>query len=167
MHTAHLLLVEAESHEEAIDKVTSQITHSEYPYPDWSDWHQIGGRWENLFGNGKNCLRYTENSKLAEEKIKEWTDGRLAEMRRCLEEVKDLGLEGMMDDYDPEKPAKPTVDSMKTYYLYKLAKNLQDWWTPESGVYDLEYGTANLKGFRERLAIAPEMQYIVVMDFHF
>jgi hypothetical protein len=25
----------------------------------------------------------------------------------------------------------------------------------------------NLKAFRERLAIAPEMQYLVVVDFHF
>ena len=165
MHTAHILLVEAESHEEAIDKVRSQVTHSETPYPSWSDWHEIGGRWENLFGSGKNCLRYTENEKLAEEKIKEWVDGRINEMKRCLEEVKDFDLAEKLDAYDPEAPLD--YKEMKTYYLYKLAKNLQDSWTPESGVYDLEHGTPNLKAFRERLAIAPEMQYLVVVDFHF
>jgi len=48
-----------------------------------------------------------------------------------------------------------------------LAKLLGDDWTSDSAVYDLDNFTGNLKSFRERLAVAPEMQYLVMVDFHF
>jgi len=56
---------------------------------------------------------------------------------------------------------------MKLYYLEKIAKLLNGSWTSDALIYDLEQQTINLKYFRERLAIAPEMQYLVMVDFHF
>lgn len=167
MHVGQLLLVEAESHGEARDKVESVITHSEVPTPAWSDWHEIGGRWSDTFGKDKYILRYTENQKLAEARIQDWLAGRKAEMNRMLEEVKNFDLTAYAESYDPEEPHKFDDGSMKLYYLKKIAEILSESWTSDSGVYDLETWTTNLKFFRERLAIAPEMQYIVVVDFHF
>lgn len=167
MHVGQLLLVEAESHGEARDKVESVITHSEVPTPSWSDWHEIGGRWADTFGKDKYILRYTENQKLAEERIQDWLAGRKAEMNRMLEEVKTFDLAAYAETYDPEASPKYGDDSMKLYYLKKIVSVLDESWTSDSGVYDMETWTTNLKYFRERLAIAPEMQYIVVVDFHF
>jgi hypothetical protein len=170
MHTCQILLVEAESHEEALDKVASAITHSEERYPNWSDWHDTSpyaGRWDNFFGKGKNVLRYTENQTLAEQKLQDWIGGRKAEMLRHLEEVKTLDLAAQVDAYNTEKNQPFDGDGMKLYYLKKLASLLQDDWTMDTGVYDLEQHTGNLQYFRERLAVAPEMQYLVPVDFHF
>ena len=167
MHVGQLLLVEAESHGEARDKVESVITHSEVPTPSWSDWHEIGGRWSDVFGKGKYILRYTENQKIAEERIQEWLASRKAEMNRMLEEVKSFDLAAYAASYDPEAPHKYDDSSMKLYYLNKITDILNETWTSDSGIYDLETWTPNLKYFRERLAIAPEMQYLVVVDFHF
>lgn len=167
MHTAHIILVEAESHGEARDKVTSEITHCEYPYPSWSDWHEIGGRWSDAFGKDKYILRYTENQKLAEERIQEWLASRKAELNRMLDEVKTFDLLEAAASYDPETERAYGENGMKLYYLEKIAKLLNGSWTSDALIYDLEQQTINLKYFRERLAIAPEMQYLVMVDFHF
>jgi hypothetical protein len=49
----------------------------------------------------------------------------------------------------------------------KLAKLLNDEWVPESYIYDLENWDAGLRYFRERVAEAPEAQWLTVVDFHF
>jgi hypothetical protein len=167
MHVAHLLLVEAESHEEAKDRVESALVYSEDNYAQWSDWREVGGRWSDFFGSGKHILRYTENSKLAEEKIQEYLKTRKDEMLRMYDEVKNLDLAEQVANYDPEMPSTFDENSMKVYRLKKVLETLNDSWCPDSYVYDLEQHTTQLKYFRERLAIAPEMQYLVVMDFHF
>lgn len=169
MHVGQILLVEAESHEEAEDKVRSAVQYSETPNPDWSDWNEIGGRWSDFFGKGKNVLRYSENTALAEEKLAEWIAGRKGEMERYYEQVKDVSIANYISMYDAEADHRSFVgqDSMNLWYLIKLAKLLSDDWTPDTGVYDLENYTANLKSFRERVAVAPEMQYMVMVDFHF
>ena len=167
MHVGQILLVEAESHEEALDKVKSVVQYSENPTPDWSDWNEIGGRWNGMFGKDKNVLRYTENTALAEEKLGEWIEGRKAEIARYLEAVKTVDLHAVASSYNPEAEKTYGASSMSLWQLGKLVSILDDDWTPDSGVYDLENYTANLKAFRERLAIAPEMQYLVVVDFHF
>ena len=167
MHVAHLLLVEAESHEQARSDVESSLIYSEHQYPSWSDWKDIGGRWSNYFGTGKDVFRYTENSKLAEEKIQECLQSRKNEMLRLYDEVKNLDLAPKVENYDPEVRSPFDEDSMKVYRLKKLLDIIGDSWNPDSYVYDLEQHTTQLQYFRERLAIAPEMQYLVVVDFHF
>ena len=169
MHVGQILLVEAESHEEAEDKVKSAVQYSETPNPEWSDWNEIGGRWSDFFGKGKNVLRYTENTALAEEKLAEWVASRKGEMERLHEQVKDVSIANYISMYDAEADHRNFIgqDSMSLWYLVKLAKLLQDDWTPDSAVFDLENYTANLKSFRERVAVAPEMQYLVMVDFHF
>lgn len=168
MHVGQILLVEAESHEEATDKVRGVIEYAENPTPDWSDWNEVGGRWAGLFGKDKNVLRYTENTALAEAKLAEWIEGRTNEMKGYYEAVKTLDLAEIVSSYNPEaEVAFVGETSMNMWRLRKLAELLNDEWTPDSAVYDLENYTANLKAFRERVAIAPEMQFLVIVDFHF
>lgn len=167
MHVGHILLVEAESHEEALDKVRSTIQYSDNPTPDWSDWNEIGGRWSDFFGKGKDVIRYTENTKLVEEKLTEWLAARKANIDRYYEEVKTLDISNMVTMYDPEGERNFGENTMKIWYLRKLAELLNDDWSPDTHVYDLEVWSSNLKSFRERVAVAPEMQYLVMVDFHF
>lgn len=168
MHVGQILLVEAESHDEALDKVRSAVQYAETPTPDWSDWNEVGGRWSDFFGKGKNALRYTENTALAEEKLAEWIEARTAEIKRYHAELTEFNLAGVIATYDPEaEPKWAGQDSMNLWRLIKVAKLLSDDWTPDSAVFDLENYTANLKSFRERLAVAPEMQYLVMVDFHY
>ena len=75
MHTCQIMLVEADSGDDAIAEVKAQITYSETPYPSWSDWHEVGGRWEGLFAGWeetKDALCYTENPTLAEDIINDF-----------------------------------------------------------------------------------------------
>lgn len=168
MHVGQILLVEAESHEEAEDKVRSAIQHSDEPNPNWSDWNEIGGRWADFFGKDKNSMRYTENAALAEEKLGTWIECRHAEVKKYHSEISSFDLAKVVENYNAEaEPKWVGEDSMNLWRLIKLAKLLSDDWTADSSVFDLENYTANLKSFRERLAVAPEMQYLVMVDFHF
>lgn len=169
MHVGQILLVEAESHAEAEDKVRSAVQYSDNPNPDWSDWNEIGGRWSDFFGKGKNVLRYTENTALAETKLGEWIACRNTEIKRYHSEVEKFNLAEVVANYDAEADWRNSFgeDSMNLWRLSKLAKLLSDDWTPDSAVFDLENYTGNLKSFRERVAVAPEMQYLVIVDFHF
>lgn len=164
MHTGQILLVEAETEEEALDKVRSVIEYGDEVTPRWSDWHEIGGRWKDIFGKHGVVLRYSKDEELANEKIHEWSQGRVKDMLRSYEEVKKFDLEKAIAEYNPESASS---FDMNSYYLKKVASILNDDWTAESGVYDLESWTGVLKHFRERVAIAPEMQFLVIVDFHF
>ena len=163
MHTGHILLVEAESEEEAIDKVQSAITHADEPTPIWSDWHEVGGRWDDYFGEHGHVLQYSKDEELAEKSINSMIELRKNSMRDAWEKVKTLDVEAAIENYNPDVH---NFD-MDFYYLEKIGKNLNESWTPESLVYDLDTWTPNLKYFRGRVAIAPEMQFLVVVDFHF
>jgi len=56
---------------------------------------------------------------------------------------------------------------MDLWATKKLAQLLDDQWTPDSGVYDLENWTGNLRNFTERVAKNPEQQFLIPVDFHF
>jgi hypothetical protein len=165
------MLVEADSGEDAISTVQSLITYSEVPYPSWSDWHTIGGRWEGLFQGWeaeRNALCYAENPALAEDIIKEFIGYRSNDIKTNLEEAtKDgVSLEDLVSQYKVEGEDFGDLD-MKFYALKKLGELLSNRWTHETGVYDLDNHTANLSYFRSRLAVEPSKQYLVPVDFHF
>jgi hypothetical protein len=51
--------------------------------------------------------------------------------------------------------------------MQKLMQTLQDDWTSDSGVYDLQEGTASFTYFIERVTARPEKQFLIPVDFHF
>jgi hypothetical protein len=170
MHVCQIMLVEAEDGADAISEVKGQITYSETPYPAWSDWHEVGGRWDGLFDGWEaeqNALCYAENPLLAEDIIKEFVGGRKKEMARHLAEItaENFDLTKMVEDYDPNK--YDYGSSMPAWTLARLGKLLANDWTSDTGVYDLKENTANLEFFRTRLAAEPSKQFLVPVDFHF
>ena len=171
MHTCHILLVEADSAEDAVDFVKSQLMGDD-PYPTWSDWHEIGGRWSGIF-NGwddtQDVLCYTDNPTLADDILKQFTDYRLANIKRYKEELDSDGfsMEKAIGEYDPHSNEKRFENGLNLWRMQKLAQALQDDWTCDSGVFDLKEGTASLTYFKERLTASPEKQFLVPVDFHF
>lgn len=170
MHTCQIMLVEADSGEDALDCVKSEITYSETPYPSWSDWHEVGGRWEGLFAgweDTRNALCYAENPTLAEDIINDFVAVRKKELERALEEMshEDFNVEEMVAKYDPNN--YDFGFSMKAWTLAKVGKLLSNSWCPDTGVFDLKESSCNLQYFRERLEKDPTRQYLVPIDFHF
>jgi len=174
MHTCQIMLIEADSAEEALDYAKSTITYAEEPYPAWSDWHGglgegLAGRWSGLF-NGwedtRDVLQYTENPTLAEDIIKDWLGHRTGEMARCWEQLKEIDIGKMITEYTNDTLSVGDI-AMNGWSLARLGKLLADYWCSDTGVYDLTAHTASLRWFRERLALQPEKQYLVPIDFHF
>jgi hypothetical protein len=58
MHYVHLVAVEAESDDEAIQHAEEAI--EQYGEGDVWDWHEVGGRWDGYL-DGKNVLRFSDN----------------------------------------------------------------------------------------------------------
>lgn len=171
MHVCQIMLVEAESGKDAISTVQSLITYSEVPYPSWSDWHEVGGRWDGLFEGweaDRNALCYAENPALAEDILKSWTQSRQDEIERNVKEVTADGipLEKIVAQYKVDGSDFNEWD-MRFYALRKLGELLSNKWCNDTGVYDLEAHTASLHYFRERLAKEPNKQFLVPVDFHF
>ena len=175
MHSCQIMLIEADSAEEALDYAKSTITHSETPYPAWSDWHGglgegLAGRWSGLFAGWeetRDVLQYTENPTLEEDIIKEFVGYRTGEMKDLVERINKSGidLEKAVDEYDPND--NPFGDKgMSLYYLKRLSELLSNIWNSNTGVYDLKEHTASLEYFRNRIAENPKKQYLVPIDFH-
>lgn len=56
---------------------------------------------------------------------------------------------------------------MGIYYLKKLADLLNDNWTSDSSIYDLESWSGNLSNFFERVRTRPDKQFLIPVDFHY
>lgn len=172
MHICQIILVQAEDVEDAFSLVENTL---EGGYPTWSDWHNatnahskdFAGRWSGqVFADEKkpeelapNYLRYSDDPALAEKVLSEWLEGRMATLREYRGKMADLNTV----KYDPYTHSF----DMSLYYALKVAQLLNDEWTPDSGVYDLTYGTADLSDFIERVKKEPTKQYLIPVDFHF
>ncbi len=163
MHKLQIMLVEAENAEEAISLVSGLLSNEDgVPQPNWSDWHEIGGRWSGHF-NGEDAVPYS--SAIGRIKLNEAVEERKAAIASLYERVKNFDLKSAVEKYDAF--AHSSDSEWKAWELRKLAGLLDDTWLPESGVYDLNDWTANLKPFKGRCELAPEMQYLVAVDFHY
>lgn len=163
MHTVQLLLVEAETHQEAVEIVDSKINDWE---GHWSDWHAIGGRWSGIFGeNHPDVINYKNEPELFEKHLKDFVEGRKKRLEECLQRFEEGGksLNHFVDTYNPE-----VFDiDMNLYSLKCMVKVLAGDWTYDSCFFDLEAYSETLVPFRERVATRPEKQFVVAVDFHF
>lgn len=165
------MLVEAEDGEDALNKVKSAITHAEYPYPVWSDWHEIGGRWSGIFEGWedvKDALCYGDNPILAEDVITKFIEYRTGQMKQYLSEInaKGFDLEKAVDEYSVDDDQFGDK-AMTLWRIRKLGELLADHWNPDTAIYDLDQHTANLQYFRARVKEEPNKQFLVPVDFHF
>jgi hypothetical protein len=168
MHIGHILLVEATDKTEAENKVTDFV--QVYAQDGWSDWSEIGGRWDGEF-DGSNILCYKGNEELFEKKIKLWQDSMESDLERFIEQVGSYTISELVSI------GKKNESDDKNYFgddylaVYRAKKALElvepQGYNHQTQVFDIEYHSANLKAFRTRVADKPENQYAVIWDFHF
>ena len=163
MHTVQLLLIEADTHQEAVEIVDSKINDWE---GHWSDWHAIGGRWSGIFGeNHPDVINYKNEPELFEKHIKDFVEARKNRLKENLERFEEgkKSLSDYVSDYNPE-----IFDfDMNLYALKSLTRIMAGDWTYDSCFFDLESYSETLHPFRERVATHPEKQFAVAVDFHF
>jgi len=191
MHTIQLILIEADTAQDAFSTIASELTDA----PNWSDWHEanyqnesnlnFAGRWSGgvfLTDEQKaqqeagtldtstipNHLCYADDPELADSVVSMFLGWRKSAIQEGL--PKDLlafsnSLEVSVANYAPDKDTDFKF-SMELWGLRKLITLLDNDWHYESSVYDLTLGTGNLKHFYERCAKNPQKQFIVPVDFH-
>lgn len=189
MHTIQLMLVEAETPQDAFDYVESQLSEGE---PRWSDWHNasnassmnFAGRWEHdLFLTDEqkkqieagtldkseipNHLCYADNQELADQVISQFLGWRKQALRENVP-VGIADLNTLVDNYDHAEGSVKLGSSvsMELWKLGRLIDLLLEGWSSESAIYDLQYYTASLSHFYERCAKAPHKQFLIPVDFH-
>ena len=172
MHTGHIVLVEADSAEEAKNIVEGNLSPEEgSSWADWSDWHEIGGRWADEFEGEEDSavLCYDENPLLAELKVDKFLQHRLTYLESTLKEFDEKGfdVEQALKSYSPESNSlRRSGDWMSVWKLRTSLEIIDDIWSLYSYVYDMTHGSASLEDFRKRCKSAPEKQFLVMVDFH-
>lgn len=158
MHTVQIVLIEIEDVEDKIEDPKAEVESLLLEGLDgggmWFDYvgsleHGLAGRGAtDNFPNG--VLRYSDNPKLAEWILAEFVQERTHTVDRLKKEV-----DAAQGNYEAV-----------AYEMYRLGEIQSDFWGINSGVYDIDAHSTDLKFFRERVATAPENQYLVVVDFH-
>lgn len=162
MHCVQLIFIEADTHQEAIGLVEGRLEQA-----DWSDWSQVGGRWEGMFGDDEptNALNYANDPEVFMKWVNTFSEYRNTNMKEALAgfEKEGKNLAEAIDDYDPRSNDFLKMDG---YYLRKIGAILADYWVSDSAMYDLEAGTAGLNYLMERIEKEPKKQFAVIVDFH-
>lgn len=189
MHTLHYIAVEADSKQQAFDKVVVSLSPREdgYRLADWSDWHVVGGgRWssnankENNLMAGYNddptdVLGFSEDKEKFQEALVSVGKFKAHAMNRAIKEIYneknyDRFVSDMVDYVSNGGRSEYNGDTiMLAYTIKEAAEMLMGGWTPDSGLYDLEENIAEATYLKERLD-KPEqaaLQYLVPVDFHF
>ncbi len=185
MHTLHYIAVEADSKQQAFDKVVVALSPNEdgYRLADWSDWHVVGGgRWssnankENNLMAGYNddptdVLGFSEDKEKFQETLVNIGKWRSGAINRAIKEINtdkfisdlvDYASEGGRSEYNGD-----TI--MRAYTIKEATQMLLGHWIPDSGFYDLQENVAETIYLKERLD-KPEtqvLQFLVPVDFHF
>jgi hypothetical protein len=178
MHVCHILLVQADTREDAFQEVYSELNSGGSMLPEWSDWHNandpssenFAGRWTGSYFKTSpdqpvdevpNSLCYADDKALAEIIISDQLEirdrevaGLVAGMITDLTDIK-------VNNYDSSKW------DMRIWQTQKFLRMVENEWTPDSYIYDLHASTASLSAFMVRVGIAPEKQWLVPVDFHF
>jgi hypothetical protein len=185
MHTIQLLLIQAETPQQAFEFVETALT-SEGAVA-WSDWHygtdastmNFAGRWEHQIfltpeqevakENGTlslsdvpNHLCYADNPELAEKVLSEFIQYRKTYLTENLPDGT-LDLEKLVKDYNPNEETKYEMELWK---IKKLTQLLDDEWFWQTAFYDITGETGSLFFFQERCAKNPEKQFLIPVDFH-
>lgn len=172
MHVIQIMLVKADNHADAMVKVADKLEDN----PDWSDWHNANtgalsyaGRWEGLFGEGEpDYLCYGANPEKAEEFIGDYINTRMEEYETYRREVMsklDLFTE-VADSYNPITGVGFGDKGMLIFRMKRLVQTLNDQWTSDSAIYDLENWTTALEIFRKDVIENPNSWWLIPVDFH-
>ena len=96
--------------------------------------------------------------------LQRFIDYRMDEIASLRKTISDNGTDLTSLSYSP---LEQNFDkSMDIYYVKKLANLLGNDWVADSAFYDITAWDATLHYFTQRVALAPEKQYLIAVDFH-
>jgi hypothetical protein len=164
MHTGHVLLVQAESADDA-----EQIARRHSEQQEWSDWNEMGGRWSDIVPN--SVLRYSENKELFYTTITNFGNLTLKEREETRARIGHLTINEILDANASNETYDADSDKwLCNYFAHRLLENsYADKHTPETYVFDVEDYSNDpyAKQALLRCVENPEQQYLVMWDYHF
>jgi hypothetical protein len=164
MHTGHILLVQAESADDA-----EQIARRHSEEQEWSDWNELGGRWSNVVEG--SVLQYTKNKELFYSLTTQFGTLTLAEIAEARAKVGHLTINEILDAASSEQRYEVESDKwLCNYFAGRLLDTTyEDRHTPETYLFDVEDYSNDpyAKKALLRCIENPEQQYLVVWDYHF
>lgn len=180
MHTAHLILVQAESHEDAAAKVWGYLnSDGEHFASDWSDWAIVGdegfgkSRW-TLHDFLETPLTLTNDYVVSYKSEREQFNALLSffenlrqskfdELKRSIEEIS-------VDSLELPRTHVWSEAIQNVWKLARLADLASGIYTPDSAYYDLENQQVTLGGdaycFDASINAGETDWFGVVVDFH-
>lgn len=176
MHSGILLAIEADSKEEAVEKIAFFNEH----HASWSDWNEHGGRWEDEIPNSVLC--YSDDPTLFANAVSKFQRFTQETRERYLIEIGDVTVAELVtsEEYRPfhnctEKVAEMTKKEREEYLNKSLtlwrAKKLLQLQDGEFGCdqhfYDAESHSVSDEYLLKRIEENPKRQFIVVWDYHY
>lgn len=170
MHTGHLILIKAESHDDAISRVKGALEDFESNFgSNWSDWSTVGddgftkSRWnfhadfEDWNGASSHAVSLTDEADLFHKALDHFYAFRVAAFERLTNEISGYSLTDFKLDQNDQI----------SWALFKFAKLAEAQYGSDSFVYDLENYTPDLRYFRQSTESGETDWYGVLVDFHF
>jgi len=176
MHTGIVLAIEADSKEEAVQKIEFFNEHN----ASWSDWNEHGGRWDEELPDSVLC--YSDNPTLFIETVRKFQKFTTDSKERYLNELGDVTVKELVtsEEYLPfhkktEKIKEMTYEEREEYLDKSLAvfraKKILQLHDGEFGCdqhfYDAEAYGVNDEYLLKRIEENPNRQFIVVWDYHY
>lgn len=151
MHTPILLALEATSEQQAIQQAEYFNEHS----AQWSDWNELGGRWQDEIG-GTGVLCYADNPEKFLKLVEEFTKATEREKEAYAKEVGEATISALT-----------AGDDFTRWKARKLLDLVSEEFTPDQHFFDTVHYCANTVGLKERITQNPDQQFIIVWDYHF
>lgn len=166
MHIGHIILIKAESHDDAIERVRLHL-HDEVTFASgWSDWSVIGNDgwggssfsfrndYEDWAGVSEHAVSQDDEGDLFAKVVNAALEARESEFERLRDRLSERGFSYSLDQ-----------DDMEAWELHRFAQLAESIYNPYSMFYDLANFTANPKDFRA--SESDEGWYAVLVDFHY
>lgn len=160
MHVLHFIAVEADTAEEAVSAVDAVIEgydEGERLFS-WSDWAEIGGRWEN---EGK-VHSYSDDPEKFNGFLERARLNRVNEIASLLSEIDTEALIDKVRNFDGEYAGY----DLDLYRLRQAIAIVDDHGKHDQYFYDLKEWTGSFKYLKERCETDPTRQFLVLVDFH-
>lgn len=97
--------------------------------------------------------------------LQRFIDYRMEEIESLRKIISDKDID-LISSYSYDPLLQDFHKRMDVYYVKKLATILGNEWCPETAFYDITAWDASLHYFTQRVALAPEKQYLIAVDFH-
>jgi hypothetical protein len=158
MHALHFIAVEADNAEDAISEVDIALTHDNNSLFPWSDWAEIGGRWED---EGEvHC--YADDPTKFEGFLERARLNRVNEIKFLLSNIDPEAIIEQVRNYNGES----TGYDVALYRLRQAIAIAEGNGKHNAYFYDLKEWCEDFGGLRKRMETDPTRQFLVLVDFH-